>query len=243
MMLRALSVLTRRIGWGLVGWLVLTGAGNAAPTRSLSDIDRNFVCPEAMTSDEARSAALKRFFDDYGAVEPQATPGDLIRYRQSLLLKHGCTKTLDSIHAANTSVQTGGDVKRQAWLPIGQGDGVSLFVSTDQLLPVIDPRSPSERAVDAYARIVFSGPQTTNVTHVRYNEVVSHNVYYCDSSRYSLIENDYFLHGREVLKDASPVMGTGPYGGKLFAVEAIPLGSLNASVTRWACSAVRGTAS
>lgn len=227
---------------GLLVGLLFAGASAAAPATSLADLDRDFVCPETMLSDEARMAALKDFFNAYGAAEPKATPGEVIQFRQALLEKHICAKTLASIHAAHAAVENG-DVQRQAWLPISVTNGIELFVSTDHLAPVLDPRFPAERAVDAYARLTFSVSQTTNVTHIDYDEVVSHSVYYCSSDRYALVENDYFRSGSKVLSDPSPVAAKGPYGLKLFAVTPIPSGSMSAAAARWACSAAKGSPS
>lgn len=72
-------------------------AGAILPVqRKLEQIDRTFICPESLPSDEAREDAVKLFIAQLRAIEPELSIRNLVEHRQSLLIKHGCTKTLES---------------------------------------------------------------------------------------------------------------------------------------------------
>lgn len=220
----------------LAGALLL---GAAPPTGSLAELDRQFICPEAMRSDADRMAGLRGFFERYVAAVPNASPTDILAYRRLLLARHGCRKTLASVDAADRAVAAG-DVRRQAWVTVTQRAGVELEMSTNHVGPVLDPRFPAEQAVDAYARLTLSAPAVTDATHTRYDQLVSHAVYFCRTQRYALVENDYFLEGRLAQKDPSPAVAHGPSGQPLYAIAPVPAGSVNADASRWACGTVRG---
>ena len=63
--------------------------------QKLDQIDRTFICPEKLPSYEARKAAAKLFVERLQAIQPDLTIKNLVEYRQSLLVKHQCRKTLD----------------------------------------------------------------------------------------------------------------------------------------------------
>ena len=63
--------------------------------------------------------------------------------------------------------------------------------------------------MNAYVKLTFATPQETNVTHTSYDTVISHNIYYCGTARFALVENDYFLSGKQALRDPSPAIRTG----------------------------------
>lgn len=65
--------------------------------QKLDQIDRTFVCPESLPSNEARTDAMKLFVEQLRAVEPNLTVRNIVEYRYSLLEKHGCVKTLENI--------------------------------------------------------------------------------------------------------------------------------------------------
>ncbi|MFT8775985.1 MAG: hypothetical protein ABF893_04930 [Gluconacetobacter liquefaciens] len=51
--------------------LVLWSSGaRAAADPALGELDRGFACPESLSSDDARFAALRRFVDAYKAARP-----------------------------------------------------------------------------------------------------------------------------------------------------------------------------
>ncbi len=54
----------------------------------------------------------------------------------------------------------------------------------------------------------------------------------------SVIENDYFLAGRPVMKDPSPAKQVG--GVSVYDLAPTPPGSMNAVAQDWACRSVRG---
>ncbi|GBR03774.1 hypothetical protein GLI01_12480 [Gluconacetobacter liquefaciens] len=58
---------------GMVGsvLLVLWSSGaRAAADPALGELDRGFACPESLSSDDARFAALRRFVDAYKVARP-----------------------------------------------------------------------------------------------------------------------------------------------------------------------------
>ncbi|WP_159982605.1 MULTISPECIES: hypothetical protein [unclassified Novosphingobium] len=77
--------------------LALTAAAsNFLPVQQkLDQIDRTFICPEDLPSDEARDAAMNLFVEQVRSLDPSATVANLVAYRYSLLVKHQCVKTLD----------------------------------------------------------------------------------------------------------------------------------------------------
>jgi hypothetical protein len=205
---------------------------------AFADIDRQFICPESLSDAAARQAALSSFTKSVAAVAPSITAPQLLAFRRKVLTRHGCTQTLQSLEAADRAVEAG-HVEVQAWLSIGHLPGLEVFVSTSYLKPFLDPRRSTEPAVDTYDKLVFEGPRQTNVTHVTYDEVISHNVFYCRIGSFALLENDYFLAGTSVLKDASPVEKT--FGAtKVYAIEQIHAETPNAAAARWTCSAADG---
>ena len=208
----------------------------------LAAIDSGFVCPEKLGSDSERKSVLAAFVKAYAQARPDATVAEMLAYRRALLTKHGCTGTLRRLDAADVAIAAG-DVRSQPWFPILDTGGIKLAVSATHVTPTLDPRSPDEKAVDTYTRIQFAVPAVTNVTHTRYDEVVSHNVYYCESRRYALIENDYFLAGTLAFKDASSIAARSSGGAALYEIDAIPPGSLNERAASRACNVAKGSVS
>ena len=194
-----------------------------------------FTCPENQPDAGARAAELSRFFRDAPA---GASIFDILSTRKLLLQQHGCAKMLANMQAHEAAVLAG-DVLDQAWFPVNGPTVAKLAISSTYLKAFLDPRSPGERAVDTYARISFTEPQETNVTHVRYDEVVSRTVYYCGSSRHALVRNDYFLKGARVLADPSPSATV--VGVVVWPVEPTRPGTLNAEAAAAACGGLRAT--
>jgi len=215
--------------------LVLIGSSDTA----FAAIDKAFICPESLPDEKTRMNALHDFLDAVTRAAPDKSLPDVLVYRRTLLRTHGCTQTLKSLDAADAAVARG-DIQDQAWFPLNSGlAGVELSVSSSYLKLYNDSRLAG-RAVETYARIDLSRPARTNVTHVAYDQVVSHVVYYCQAHAYALIENDYFLTGKLVLKDPGPVAAAGP--PPLYATTPTPPNSLNALASAAACGATRGRA-
>ena len=213
------------------------GAALSDDTKAFTAIDKTFVCPESLPDEQTRITALHDFMDAVTRAAPEKSLPDVLVYRRALLQSHGCTQTLKSLDAATAAVVRG-DVQDQAWFPLDSGlPNVKLSISTSYLKLYTDARLQG-RAVETYARIDLTAPAQTNVTHTLYDQVVSHVVYYCQANAYALIENDYFLTGKPVLQDKSPIAAPGP--PPLYATTPTPPGSLNAIATQWACGATRG---
>ena len=207
------------------------------PGNAFVVIDKAFVCPENLPDENARMVALHDFMNAMVRAAPDKSVPDVLLYRRTLLQSHGCTQTLKSLDAAEAAVNRG-DVQDQAWFPLDSGiPNIKLSVSTSYLKIYTDPRLPG-RAVETYARVDLTQPATTNATHTRYDQVVSHVVYYCQANAYALIENDYFLAGQSTLKDKSPVAVAG--SRPLYATAPIPPRSLNAIAAAATCGATKG---
>jgi len=218
--------------------LALAPAVAADKTAAFAEIDRTFTCPEALPDAATRQTALHGFMDSVATAAPTVTIPQMLAYRQNLLKKHACQETLRNIEAAEQAVARG-DVRAQAWLPIAELSGVKILASANYLKPYLDPRHPQDSAVETFDRLVFESPRQTSATRVSYDEIVSRNVFYCRSEGFALIENDYFLSGRLVLKDASPSVETAG-ASKLYAIEPLHADTPNAAAARWACTASSG---
>lgn len=77
--------------------MALAASGTLPVQSQLDQIDRTFICPEDLPTDEAREAALLVFNAQVQAVQPGLTLRQLIEYRYSMLAKHQCTKTLEAM--------------------------------------------------------------------------------------------------------------------------------------------------
>ena len=229
------------IGLGILtlGLVTSPSAGQDIPN-GFAEIDRTFVCPEALPDDAARQRALREFFTATAKANPSETVEQATAYRLRLLQKHACKATLDHMNAADNAVR-GGAVLDQAWLEVGRNDIGHISVATTNARLYLDPRAPNGHAVEVYAKLEFAAPRIAKAGHVHYDTVVSHAVYYCRAHAYALIENDYFLDRQPVLKDAqSPEAKVG--GIDVYQRTSTPQGSFNAMAEAWACEAVQGSA-
>lgn len=230
----------RTLATAAAAWFCGAAVGSSAaaqpaptPTPASAPTSAPFVCPEDQPDVGARAADLSRVFRD---APPGASIFDILSGRRLMLEQHGCARTLANM-AAHEAAVAGGDVRDQAWFPIRGPALARLAISSTYLKAFLDPRSPGERAVDTYAQALFPAPQTTSATRVSYDELVSHVVYYCATSRYALVENAYFLRGAPVLKDPSPHATVA--GVTVWPVTPTPPGSLNADVAAAACGGLR----
>src|SRR5205823_1720802 len=116
-------------------------SGAVADDASLAAFGNNFVCPESLPSDEARQAALIRFFSDVGKVAPSMGIVEVAQLRTSLLRNHRCQKTLDNVAAADQAIKAGA-VFNQVWISAGSNGKDEVFVSLNELNLIADPRYP-----------------------------------------------------------------------------------------------------
>ena len=218
--------------------LALAAAPGAQPPASAAALDRGFVCPEALPDDAARTAALGAFMNAASKAAPHESIARLLMLRRSLLEKHHCEVTLRNIDAAEARVRDG-EVDAQAWQPLGSASGVTLSISSSYMKPYADPRDPTAYAVETFAKVELAQPAVTNATHTTYDAVVSHNVYYCETGAFALIENDYFLKGRLVLREPEPKQTMG--AATVYRVQPISPGSLNQPIARAVCASDPGS--
>ena len=218
--------------------LALTlAATEPAPPAAFAEIDRTFACPEALANEQAKMNALKDFMTAAAKAAPDESIPRLMQYRRRLLEKHGCAGSGRSLEDSEARVR-GGQVLDQAWIPIAKTASFQLFVSATYVKPYEDPRDPAAYAVETYVRLQLSAPSETSATHTRYDQVVSHNVYYCGKASYALIENDFFLGGQAALKDPSPSRTVG--GQAVYEVKALSADSPNGVAARSVCAANPG---
>ncbi len=219
----------------IIGLGVLMMLAAAPSTDAWAAVDQAFVCPETLADDAARAQAVKRFMNQASAADPSRSVFSLMIYRRFLLEKHECRQTLANLHAYQAAIEAGA-VSDQDWLPIGGRPGVLISISVVGTRPYADPRRPDDRAVETYVQVRLAQPAETDLTHTRYDELVSHEVFYCGSNQHALIENDYFLAGASALKDPSP---SARYGAvRVYAPEPTESGTTNALIARTACSAL-----
>ncbi len=215
-------------------------SASQSPTLELptipDNLDRGFICPETLPNDQARAEALRAFFTAVRSEAPHATILDAVHFRYETLQKHGCRQTLQQMQAAAApSSDPPGEI---TWLPVpfGGAPGETLAISDIGLVPVVDPRWPAEHAVKAYVKLTFPSAQESNPIHVNYDTVISHNIYYCESGRYALIENDYFLSGKPAFQDPSPATHIG--STDVYEITPVRPGSPNEAAVPPACRAI-----
>jgi hypothetical protein len=115
--------------------LALLGYNTAAHAQldvqqKLAQIDRTFVCPESLPSDEARTDALKLFVEQVAAVQPIVTVKQLTEYRDAVLRKHQCRATLAQIGVAPAVQPTPATRNTDHWERAGSISGPSGMVIT-----------------------------------------------------------------------------------------------------------------
>ena len=77
--------------------LALPVSAQTKEQKIVAQIDRSFICPEALPSDDARKAALQLFISQVAAAKPRITVNELTAFRVAMLRKHGCAQTLANI--------------------------------------------------------------------------------------------------------------------------------------------------
>lgn len=80
--------------------LPLAAPAQTPEQRMVAQIDRTFVCPEALPSDEARNTALKLFLEQVAAAKKTITVAEITQFRVAMLRKHQCNATLANIGVA-----------------------------------------------------------------------------------------------------------------------------------------------
>lgn len=201
---------------------------------AFADIDQAFVCPEALASDEERSVALRDFVAAVARAAPDRTIPQVLFYRRQLLMKHGCSQTLRNLDEADAAIRNG-EVLKQPWMAFGRSPDFTASIAASNIKPYLDPRYPTERAVEVYVKLAFYTPQPNAKGKVDYDQVVSHQIYYCDVARYALIERDYFLDGKSVFKDeGKPDKASGV---DVYERLTVPQDSVNAAGLEQSCGA------
>jgi hypothetical protein len=107
-----------------------------AVQKELAQIDRTFVCPEDLPSDEARATAVELFLQQLAAVQPRITVREITEYRVSLLKKHQCRQTLANIAqpAARAPAPTSTSHWEHAGRVVKNGNGITIAVNMDSMV-------------------------------------------------------------------------------------------------------------
>lgn len=103
----------------LAGWNIDPSGSLAAPPAHPQEdaaptLSRSFRCPEELTSNDAKQAALQEFMQSYTNRFPNNTVRDMMLFRYRLLVAHSCVQTL-SLMLAYVSPVT-------EMLRVGDGD-------------------------------------------------------------------------------------------------------------------------
>lgn len=111
--------------------------------QKLEQIDRTFICPESLASDEARKDALKLFIDQLFATQPDLTIRKIVNFRVTMLQKHRCNATLEKLGIAQGSpAQSGSSTIRAFYAALGAGQGVAasaMVVPEKRGMPAFSP--------------------------------------------------------------------------------------------------------
>lgn len=107
----------------------------------LAQIDRTFVCPEDLPTDQARQDAVKLFLEQVAAVQPKVTLREITEYRVSLLKKHQCSQTLaniitDPAQTSNPAPVASSVSVNDHWEKAGRIDGangITITVDMDSM--------------------------------------------------------------------------------------------------------------
>jgi hypothetical protein len=176
-----------------VAMLNATGArAQLAVQKSLAQIDRTFVCPEDLPSDEARDTALKLFLQQVAAIEPKTTVGDMISYRVSLLKKHQCRQTLANLAQSATPSEEPTSHPASHWEHAGRvvnnGNGVTIAVDMDSMVDAGPGR------MRTWIRYTNDKPDANDVKEwMIYEQLDCARSYHSTMSLYSYAEDGHII--------------------------------------------------
>lgn len=200
-------------------------AGSPGASDPLVSVEKAFVCPESLPSDETRREALQSYVETASAAYPAFGLTRLMLLRRGLLAEHDCDQTLNNLRRDENRVLAG-QVRDQAWAPIVTKPTVQVYLSGSFLEPFHDPRLPDDRdAVETFIRVVSTVPLPLGDNAGDYDELISHVIYYCGSNRMAEVENDYFLAGRGMVRDPKPARTVSQQ--TVYDLEDVPPQSLN----------------
>jgi hypothetical protein len=125
-----------------IATMIATGAhAQLDVQKKLAQIDRTFICPEDLPTEQAKQDALNLFLEQVAVVQPQITIAEIIEYRVSLLKKHQCRQTLANIGASPS--QASGPAPAAPSTPmndhweragrIGGANGITITVDMDSM--------------------------------------------------------------------------------------------------------------
>ncbi len=121
----------------LVG--LVSSATHAQTTEQsmVPQIDRTFVCPEVLPSDEARRDALKLFLDQVVAAKQNITIAEITEFRVAMLRKHQCNQTLANIGVTPAKPAAPSYSNTDRWVRAGAisgAHGMAITVDMDSMV-------------------------------------------------------------------------------------------------------------
>ena len=81
----------------LLGMSMPASATQISVENTLAQMDKSFVCPESLPSNEARDTALREFMARLQRDVAGITIGQALQFRMYMLERHNCTRTLKNI--------------------------------------------------------------------------------------------------------------------------------------------------
>jgi hypothetical protein len=197
------------IGASAVGTIVVLLAGNTAAhaqlavQQKLAQIDRTFVCPESLPSDEARNDAVKLFLEEAAAVQPTITVKQLTEFRVAMLKKHKCRATLANIAVAPAATAAPATHNTDHWERAGSISGPHGMVITVDMDSMI---SAGPGKMRTWIKYHYNGIGPKNVKEsLVYEQLDCARNYHSTLSLYS-----YGANGEIVLSGSGKAEGEEP---------------------------------
>ena len=194
-----------------VGTIVVLLAGNTAAhaqsavQRKLAQIDRTFVCPESLPSDEARNHALTLFLEELAAVQPTITVKQLTEFRVAMLRKHQCRATLANIGVASVAEAAPATRNTDHWERAGSISGPQGMVITVDMDSMTSAGPGKMRTWIKYHYNAI-GPKNVKESLV-YEQLDCARNYHSTISLYSYGPNGQIvLSGRGKAEDEEPII-------------------------------------
>ncbi|MDB5985281.1 MAG: hypothetical protein JWR16_334 [Nevskia sp.] len=201
---------------------------------------KTFRCPEDLPNDQARKDALKTFLVWAGQRDTNITVTKIVELRTRLLEEHHCEKTLANIRqselppgasryqcTAQDRSRHFTDQKDAGCVAVPIEDGWVNLISQPQALVDVLPSGnvKEDDGTKIWTQFYLAEPVSTEDGLRQYNHVKGVTKYYCKSKQQRLIQADYWLNDRLVLRTSSANS----------VIEEIEPGTLAETIYEYAC--------
>lgn len=203
----------------LASLLLASSVANAAPPSSYAAYSKTFRCPEKLSSDEARTNAIRNFLAWAAQNDPNTTVEKVVQLRSRLLAEHQCDESLANIRsAASRKVKSSRNLcvaddavryfsnkstEKCTSMPMEQG-WINLHSDKNILVDVLPSKIVrSKDATKLWAQFFLAEPTSNNDGQWRYDHVKSITQFRCESKQQVLIQGTYSLNGRPIYERAS----------------------------------------